>query len=82
MPPPPGTKVSLALTTRQPAPVARDEPGRIERALGDAGSLLDREATVALYALVAAGPALLLLLLGVASARAGRRARERLLERA
>lgn len=75
--------VSLALTTRKPAPVAGDEPGRIERALGDAGSLLDREAAVALYALIVTGPGVLLLLLGAAAARAGRRrARERLLGRA
>jgi hypothetical protein len=75
-------KISLALTTQQPA--AKDEsPGRIERALDDAGSLLAKEVAFGLYALIVASPFLLLLALAVVGARVGRRrADQRLLERA
>jgi uncharacterized protein DUF4349 len=76
-------RVSLGLTTRRPTAVGGDEPGRIERTLGDAGSLLSREAAVAIYALIVAGPVVLLLALAWAAVREGRRrARERVLERA
>jgi hypothetical protein len=75
-------KVSLALTTQEPA--AREEaPGRIERAVDDAGSVLAKEVAFGLYALIVASPFLLLLGLALAGARAGRRrADQRLLERA
>jgi hypothetical protein len=75
-------KISLALTTQQAA--AKDEsPGRIERALDDAGSLLAKEVAYGLYALIVASPFLLLLGLAIVGARAGRRrADQRLLERA
>jgi uncharacterized protein DUF4349 len=75
-------KVSLGLTTRKPA--ARDEaPGRIERAVDDAGSVLAKEVAFGLYALIVASPFLLLTALAIAGARAGRRrADQRLLERA
>jgi Domain of unknown function (DUF4349) len=75
-------KISLALTTQKPA--AKEEtPGRIERAVGDAGSVLAKEVAFGLYALIVASPFLLLVALGIAGARAGRRrADQRLLERA
>jgi hypothetical protein len=75
-------KISLALTTRKPA--AKEEtPGRIERALDDAGSVLAKEVAFGLYALIVASPFLLLVALAIAGARAGRRrADQRLLERA
>ena len=75
-------KISLALTTQQAA--AKDEsPGRIERALDDAGSLLAKEVALGLYALIVASPFLLLLGLAIVGARVGRRrADQRLLERA
>jgi hypothetical protein len=74
--------VSLALTTRKPA--AREEaPGRIERAVDDAGAVLAKEVAFGLYALIVASPFLLLTALAIAGARAGRRrADQRLLERA
>ena len=74
-------KISLALTTQQPA---KDEsPGRIGRAVDDAGSLLAKEVAFGIYALIVASPFLLLLALAVVGARAGRRrADQRLLERA
>jgi hypothetical protein len=75
-------KITLSLTTRKPA-AKKDEPGRIERALDDAGSVLAKEVAFGLYALIVAAPFLLLAALAVAGARAGRRrADQRLLERA
>jgi uncharacterized protein DUF4349 len=75
-------KISLGLTT-QKAAVKREQPGRIERAVDDAGSVLARELAFGLYALIIAAPFLLLSALAVAGARAGRRrADQRLLERA
>jgi hypothetical protein len=75
-------KISLALTTQKPA--AKEEtPGRIERALDDAGSVLAKEVAFGLYALIVASPFLLLIALAIVGARAGRRrADQRLLERA
>jgi hypothetical protein len=75
-------KISLALTTQQPA-AKNDEAGRIERAFEDAGSVLAKEVAFGLYALIVASPFLLLAALAVFGARAGRRrADQRLLERA
>lgn len=75
-------KISLALTT-QPAAAKEESPGRIERALDDAGSLLAKEVAFGLYALIVASPFLLLLSLAIVGARVGRRrADQRLLERA
>jgi hypothetical protein len=75
-------KISLALTT-QPAAAKEESPGRIERALDDAGSLLAKEVAFGLYALIVASPFLLLLGLAIVGARVGRRrADQRLLERA
>ena len=75
--------LALALTTprgereEEPAP-----PGRIERALGDAGSILVKEVAWTLYVLIVAAPFAFLLLLAVVGARyATHRADERLLER-
>jgi negative regulator of sigma E activity len=75
-------KISLALTTQEAA--AKEEtPGRIERALDDAGSVLAKEVAFGLYALIVASPFLLLTALAIAGARIGRRrADQRLLERA
>jgi Domain of unknown function (DUF4349) len=57
--------------------------GRFHRTLDDAGSVLVRELEILMYALVVAGPLVLLGGLGVAAARAARRrSDERLLERA
>ena len=75
-------KISLALTTRRPA-VKEEGPGRIERAVDDAGSVLAKEVAFGLYALIVALPFLFLIGLAVVGARAGRRrADQRLLERA
>jgi Domain of unknown function (DUF4349) len=75
-------KISLALTTQQPA-AKKDEAGRIERAFDDAGAVLAKEVAFGLYALIVALPFLLLTALAIVGARAGRRrADQRLLERA
>ena len=75
-------KISLALTTQQPA-AKEESPGRIERAVDDAGSVLAKEVAFGLYALIVAAPFLLLIALALVGARAGRRrADQRLLERA
>jgi Domain of unknown function (DUF4349) len=74
-------KISLALTTEQPA-AKKDEAGRIERAFDDAGSVLAREVAFGLYAVLVASPFLVLIALALLGARAGRRrADQRLLER-
>jgi hypothetical protein len=75
-------KISLALTTQRPA-AKEESPGRIERAVDDAVSLLAKEVAVGLYALIVASPFLFLLALAIVGGRAGRRrADQRLLERA
>jgi Domain of unknown function (DUF4349) len=75
-------KISLALTTQRPA-AKEESPGRIERAVDDAGSVLAKEVAFGLYALIVASPFLLLISLAIVGARAGRRrADQRLLERA
>ena len=75
-------KVSLGLTTREAA-AKQEQPGRIERAVDDAGSVLAKELAFSLYALIIASPFLVLTALALAGARAGRRrADQRLLERA
>ena len=74
-------RITLALTT--PAKQAAAAPSRFDRTLDDAGSVLVRELEILLYALVVAGPLLLLGAAGIAAARAQRRrADARLLERA
>ena len=71
----------MALTT--PAEQAAAPPGRLHRTLDDATGVLVRELQILLYALVVAGPLLLLGAAGVAAARAERRrADTKLLERA
>ena len=73
-------RIVVGLTT--PAKHAAAPPGRIERTLDDAGSVLLRELEILLYALVVAGPLLLLGGAGIATARAARRRSDRrLLER-
>jgi hypothetical protein len=73
-------RVELGLTT--PAQHAAAPPSRFDRTLDDAGSVLLRELEILLYALVVAGPLLLLGAAGIATARAARRrADRRLLER-
>ena len=75
-------KISLALTTQRAA-AKEESPGRIERAVDDAGSVLAKEVALGLYALIVASPFLLLIALAILGARAGRRrADQRLLERA
>jgi Domain of unknown function (DUF4349) len=73
-------KISLLLTTRKPA-VKDTEPGRFDRFWGDAGDILGKEAIIVLYALVVAGPFVLLAVLALLAERARRRrADSRLLE--
>ena len=75
--------VSLALTTREQASAAAGGPGRIHRALDDAGSVLAQEFAIALYALIVVGPIALLAGLAVFGARVlRRRSDDKLLERA
>jgi hypothetical protein len=74
-------RITLGLTT--PAKQAAAAPSRFDRTVDDAGSVLLRELEILLYALVVAGPLLLLGAAGIAAARAQRRrADARLLERA
>jgi Domain of unknown function (DUF4349) len=74
-------RITLALTT--PAKQAAAAPTRFDRTLDDAGAVLLRELELLLYALVVAGPLVLLGGAGIAAARAHRRrADARLLERA
>ncbi len=74
-------RIVLGLST--PPEQAAVPPSRIHRTLDDAGSVLVRELQILLYALVVAGPLLLLGAAGVATARAARRRSDRrLLERA
>jgi hypothetical protein len=71
--------VSLSLTSRDAA-AAPSRPGRLERALDDARSILLRELVVLVYVAVVAGPlALLALLLSAGSRVHRRRSNERLL---
>jgi hypothetical protein len=73
-------RITLGLTT--PAKQAAAPPSKLDRTLDDAGSVLVREFEILLYALVVAGPLLLLGAAVVAAAKAQRRrADARLLER-
>jgi len=73
-------KISLAFTTAAPAAAA--PPSRFDRTLDDAGSVLARELQILLYAVIVAGPLLLLGGLAVLAARTQRiRSDRRLLER-
>ena len=73
-------RITLALTT--PAKQAAAAPSRFDRTFDDAGSVLLRELEILLYALVVAGPLLLLGGAAVATGRAARRRGDRrLLER-
>ena len=73
-------RITLALTT--PAKQTAAAPSRFDRTIDDAGSVLLRELEILLYALVVAGPLLLLGAAGIVTARgARRRADQRLLER-
>jgi hypothetical protein len=74
-------RITLALTT--PAKQAAAPPSRFDRTLDDAGAILVRELEILLYALVVAGPLLLLGGAAIAAGRAQRRRSDRrLLERA
>jgi hypothetical protein len=74
-------KITVALTT--PRKHAAAAKSRLDRTLDDAGSVLVRELEILLYALVVAGPLLLLGAAGIATARAARRRSDRrLLDRA
>jgi hypothetical protein len=73
-------RISLAFTTAAPAAAA--PPSRFDRTLDDAGAVLVRELQILLYALIVAGPLLLLGGLAVLAARTQRiRSDRRLLER-
>ena len=73
-------RIVVGLTT--PPKQAAVPPSRFDRTLDDAGSVLVRELEILLYALVVAGPLVLLGAAGIAAARAQRRrADARLLER-
>ncbi|HEX9349671.1 MAG TPA: DUF4349 domain-containing protein [Gaiellaceae bacterium] len=73
-------KISLTLTTRTTA-ARQTTPGRFDRFWGDAGDILGKEAIIVLYALVVAGPFVLLAALALLAERARRRrADSRLLE--
>jgi hypothetical protein len=74
-------RITLALTT--PAKAAAAAPSRFDRTLDDAGSVLLRELEILLYALIVAGPLVLLGAAGIAAAKVQRRRSDaRLLERA
>jgi hypothetical protein len=74
-------RIVVGLTT--PPKQAAVPPSRFDRTLDDAGSVLVRELEILIYALVVAGPLLLLGAAGIATARAARRRSDRrLLERA
>jgi Domain of unknown function (DUF4349) len=73
--------VALAMVVDKKAAAA--PPSRFHRTLDDAGSVLVRELEILVYALVVAGPLLLLGFMGLAAARGVRRRSDRrLLERA
>jgi hypothetical protein len=73
-------RVGLTLVT--PSPKASAAPGRFDRTLDDAGSVLARELEILLYALVVVGPLLALGGVAIAVGRAQRRRSDRrLLER-
>jgi hypothetical protein len=70
--------VSLGLTTKEVAAVVKPEHrGPLGRALHDAGKILQREASWALYALIVLGPILLLGLVAWLLIRGGRRLSDR-----
>lgn len=72
----------VALTLVTPTPKASAAPGRFDRTLDDAGSVLARELEILLYALVVVGPLLVLGGIAIAVGRAQRRRSDRrLLER-
>lgn len=72
----------VALTLVTPTPEASAAPGRFDRTLDDAGSVLAREVEILLYALIVVGPLLVLGGIAVALGRAQRRRSDRrLLER-
>lgn len=72
----------VALTLVTPKPGAAAASSRLDRTLDDAGSVLARELQVLLYALIVAGPLLLLGGLALVAARTQRsRSDQRLLER-
>ena len=72
----------LSLTLVTPKPKAAAASSRLDRTLDDAGSVLARELQILLYALIVAGPLLLLGGLALVAARTQRsRSDRRLLER-
>jgi hypothetical protein len=74
--------LAVDLTTHEPEKKAAS-PGRLERAVDDATGVLSAELAIGAYALIVAGPFLLLLAAAFAGQRAYRRyADQRLLERA
>jgi uncharacterized protein DUF4349 len=75
------SRVSLTLTTHATTAASPHHRGSVGNALHDAGTILAKEAAVALYILIVAGPLLLLATLIWIAVRSGRRyADRRLLE--
>lgn len=72
-------RVSLALTTQEEAAAAPKSPGRIGRALDDAGAVLAKEIAWTLYLLVVLAPLLLLAGLVLLAAQLTRRRGDRVL---
>ncbi len=71
--------ITVTLTTRRAAvAVKHTQPGRIHRALSEAGSILARELAWTLYLLIVAAPLVLLAALVVVAARFVRRRSDRL----
>jgi hypothetical protein len=72
--------VTVSLTTPAAAttPVEHSEPGRVSRAVRDAGSVLANEVAWILYALVVLAPLAVLVAAAVAGVRFARRRGERL----
>ncbi|MBA3366677.1 MAG: DUF4349 domain-containing protein [Actinobacteria bacterium] len=71
--------VSLALTSREESAAVPEPPGRIGRALRDAGTILAKEIAWVLYGLIVVAPLLLLGGLAFAAARVARRRGDRVL---
>src|SRR5262249_11251421 len=66
-------RISLQLTTSKQAPQAAPPPGRFDRFLDNAGDILGKELIAVLYALVVAGPFVLIAALLLLAERTRRR---------
>ncbi|MDP8911639.1 MAG: hypothetical protein M3M94_06205, partial [Actinomycetota bacterium] len=68
--------VSLELTTQKAGAREQESPGRLERAVRNAGSFLVREVAFVLFLLIVLSPLIVLAVLGFFAARAVRRRTE------